>query len=286
MLCQCVELFRRICIDILKGIRPALVIVKCFYVPCIIRNCKKSRLGCLCLLHRVCHNAFDIFYINVRVKKASLPHQQPAVIDIIYRPVQPEQRSPPLAALCSVIPEMIQCSLLHRLAHSLPGPEYLNLFRESGIICIQLRVISLPCMIVSGRAEYRVKHIALFFTPFYHCVHNRNDNVLIQTSDIIAKHAELTHARTVKLFKLVQERLCLSLNIPGVKSSHKRMRGPDKTALRRLSGRYHLFDPFQVFRRIKLAPLTRVVRIIFRCEHIRSHLKLSPELHQRDPVLI
>ena len=139
MLCQCVQRFCRIRLDVFKGIRPALVIIKSFHIPCIVGHSKDRHLGCLRFLHGVCHNTFYVIHINICMEKASFSHQETPIVDIIYRPVEPEQRSAALLAACCIVPaEMIQRSLLHRFAHRLACPEDLDFFREARIVSVKL----------------------------------------------------------------------------------------------------------------------------------------------------
>ena len=92
---------------------------------------------------------------------------------------------------------MIQRLDLDRLADRFTGPEDLDPLVKAAIIFIQLRVISLPGMIVSCRAEDQIIDIAFFICPFLQIIHQSNDHAAIQIADIIAQYAELTNTDAV-----------------------------------------------------------------------------------------
>ena len=67
VLCQGMQFFTGIRIDVLEGICPALIIVKRLDVPCIIGHRKQCDLGSLCFLHRIGDDAFQILWIDIRM---------------------------------------------------------------------------------------------------------------------------------------------------------------------------------------------------------------------------
>ena len=87
---KCMKLFRCIFINIRKWIRPALIHIKSCDIPAIIRNCEDRRFRYFWFLHRVCHRSRKIFRIYICFKLHTFTHHKTSVINVVYRPVEPE----------------------------------------------------------------------------------------------------------------------------------------------------------------------------------------------------